>query len=474
MGGRKLVWGALVCCGVLGCAPAAAGAPRASEVCGDACDGLDPGQADGDRVPVTRQVGQRTVALHLDDPRSMGWAAIEGARAGDSVWVDRSFDGSRSWDGPLGETSAPGDGSWRSAMFNVDDPANRGVGALRACAKTADSGEIGCTPWARSTRNAADPGQAAATALMMLYDRGTGLFDGGGWWTSANALTALIDEMPAMGSYEYVIGDVYDRNLGAWDGNFTSEALDDTAWWGLAWIAAYDRTGDRRYLDTARADADHLQSGWNDECGGGVTWKTDPGSGKNAITNELHLQLNAALHNRIPGDTEHLDRARAEWEWFRGTGMINQDGLVNDGLHECRNNGATTWTYNQGVLLGGLVELHRATGDEQLLAEARRLADASTGAADLHDDSGILVEPCEPDCDPDGPPFKGAYVRNLGVLNRELADHPYTGYLRRQADSAMRHRTELDMYGLAWNGPLDRISHERQLSAVDLLTAAEG
>jgi predicted alpha-1,6-mannanase (GH76 family) len=38
--------------------------------------------------------------------------------------------------------------------------------------------------------------------------------------------------------------------------------------------------------------------------------------------------------------------------------MINGDGLINDGLNaQGENNGQATWTYNQGVILGGLVAL---------------------------------------------------------------------------------------------------------------------
>jgi len=49
--------------------------------------------------------------------------------------------------------------------------------------------------------------------------------------------------------------------------------------------------------------------------------------------------------------------------------MINGQDLINDGLDNasCQNNGAQTWTYNQGVVLGALVELNRATGDTTLL-----------------------------------------------------------------------------------------------------------
>ena len=131
----------------------------------------------------------------------------------------------------------------------------------------------------------------------------------------------------------------------------------------------------------------------------------------------------------------YLERAVAVWEWFEASGMINEDLLVNDGLNAatCRNNLDTTWTYNQGVLLGGLVALARATGDDTYLDRARELADASTTSEALHVD-GVLTEPCEMSgCDVNGPSFKGIYVRNLGELNRVLDDHPYSDYLTDQA-----------------------------------------
>ncbi|MDA3646793.1 glycoside hydrolase family 76 protein [Saccharopolyspora indica] len=473
MGRRTFV---IVAAAVLAAFPFATTASVAradAEVCNKECDALDPSKAVGDRTPVSTTLHGRTIALHVDDGNAMGWATIDGAGAGDEIWLDRSFDGGKTWS-KLGLTEAPeGYPGWRSQMYNVDDWNNRGIGALRACGRAADRPEIACTQWARSDWNASSPGKAAATALMMLFDRDTGLFESNGWWTSANALTAVIDNIRATGmrSYEYAIAETYDRNLDGHGGNFTNEFLDDTGWWGLAWVAAYDLTGDNRYLETAKIDADHMNAHWTSECGGGVTWKTDNGY-KNAVTNELFLHLNAALHNRIPGDTEHLARAQREWDWFRDSGMINADNLVNDGLDGCQNNGQPTWTYNQGILLGGLAELHRATGDEGLLEAARELADASTTAESLHKD-GVLTEPCEPNnCDPDGPSFKGAYVRGLGALNDALPDHPYSDYLKRQADSAYANRSPLDMYGVQWNAPADRISTGRQHSALDLFNMA--
>nr|WP_209708065.1 glycoside hydrolase family 76 protein [Crossiella equi] len=455
--------------------PIPAQAAPVAAVCNRYCDARDPALAPAARQPHTATLFGRRFTLHLNDTDAMGWAGLTAASPGDEVWLDRSFDGGRTWTPRLGGTAVPaGRTGWRTLMYNVDDWAARGIGALRACGKAGDRPEIACTPWARSTWNAGDRRSAAATTLMQYYDQGTGQFDTTGWWQNANALTALVHFTQRSGirSYTYAIGLTYDRNRGHALGEFRNEFVDDTGWWALAWLAAYDLTGDRRYLETARVGAAHMHAYWDTTCGGGVWWKTDRRV-KNAITNSLYVQVNAALHNRVPGDTTHLARARAGWAWFEGTGMVNSADLVNDGLDmaTCRNDGKPVWSYNQGVPLAALVELHRATGEAALLTRARRLAAASTADAKLNP-GGILREPCEPNCEPDGPSFKGIYARGLAALNAVLPDRPYTAYLRRQADSAYaRNRDSLDGYGLHWAGPVDHLDAARQQSAVDLMNA---
>ncbi|MEU8659182.1 glycoside hydrolase family 76 protein [Actinoplanes philippinensis] len=467
----------LIAVAALAPVPLAGPARAAAVICNRYCDGRDPALAPSERVPVAATLYGRTFRLHIDDTDAMGWASVSGGTSGDEVWLDRSMDGGRSWpDGSrLGETRIPAGGTgWRTGMVNVDDWATRGVGALRACGRAGDRPEIACTPWARTTWNAGNRRTAASTALMMRFDRATGLFDTTGWWTGANALTALIDSIRVSGmqSYRYAISETYDRNITSRQGQFRNEYLDDTGWWGLAWVAAYDLTGESRYLATARADADHMHAYWDTRCGGGVYWRTDRAA-KNAIANSLFIQLNAELSRRIPGDTVYRQRAQAGWAWFQSTGMINAGNLVNDGvdLGTCRNNGDVTWTYNQGVLINALVRLNQLTGDPGTLATARRIGDALTASTYLNA-NGIMREPNESNtCAGDGVSFKGAAVRGLGVLDAATGG-AYRAYLQRQVDSAYaRNRDTLDQYGSHWAGPYVATNHSCQHSVLDLLNA---
>lgn len=456
--------------------PAATFAQAATAICNKYCDARDPALSTQDRVPVTASIYSRTIQLHIDDNDAMGWASIGTGSPGDEVWLDRSMDGGKTWSAgsKLGDTTIPtGQTGWRTLMYNADDWNNTGVGALRACGKAGDRAEIACTSWARPNWNAWSRGTAAATALMMSYNTGTGLFGDNGWWTGANALTAVMDDarVSGMPSYEYAISSTYNKNINAQEGNFTNDYLDDTGWWGLAWVDAYDLTGDSRYLTTARTDADHMNAYWNGTCGGGVQW-SETNAYKNAITNELYLYLNASLHNRISGDSTYLSRAQSEWSWFQGSRMINSSHMINDGLDSsCANNGQTTWTYNQGVVLNGLTELYKADGDASLLTTARTLANAST--VNLAS-NGVLREPGEGDaCTGDGPSFKGAYVRGLGKLNNQLSDHPYTATLKSWADAAYANdRNSLDQYGPHWAGGTGTSDYGCQQSVLDLLNAA--
>lgn len=284
---------------------------------------------------------------------------------------------------------------WRTLMYNIDNPSdiqNLGIGSMRACGKANDRDDIACTAWARSTVNAERPIDAAATALMQFYDN-RGLWKTTGWWNAANALTSIIDYTKYTGknTYLYAIDTTFEKNKNVEDGNFTNFYIDDTLWWGLSWVLAYDVTGNEKYLNMAKIDADYCYRYKDNVCGGGVWWNAEKGY-KNAIPNELFIKLAASLHNRIPGDTQYLNQAVEVWTWFRASGMFNSNNLINDGLDSnCNNNGQVTWSYNQGVIIGGLVELFKATGEQNYINEARAIADAVLRSSQLNP-NGVLFD----------------------------------------------------------------------------------
>lgn len=187
------------------------------------------------------------------------------------------------------------------------------------------------------------------------------------------------------------------------------------------------------------------------------------------------MKLAASLHNRIAGDTAYLAKAQTAWAWFRDSGLVNGDHLVNDGLtDDCANNGQPVWTYNQGVVLGALAELYRATDDDAYLDAAATIADAVV-ANDTLSPGGVLYEQaCEPDapCDNNQQAFKGIFMRNLGELNAVLDGAPYARYLKANADAVFNNdRNNGSLYGISWNGPYTAASVGTQSSAVSLFVA---
>jgi hypothetical protein len=72
-------------------------AAAATSICNKYCDTRDPALSTGDRTPVTSTLFSRTFTLHFDDADAMGWASIDNGSPGDEVWLDRSFDGGRTW-----------------------------------------------------------------------------------------------------------------------------------------------------------------------------------------------------------------------------------------------------------------------------------------------------------------------------------------------------------------------------------------
>lgn len=342
-------------------------------------------------------------------------------------------------------------------------------------------------------------------ALQELYNVSSGLWDTTGWWNSANCLTTLGDlaaqdriiRPQALSIFENTIIQaprfnsgcqkvvtlnymIHSLSLGVskWPrpdpSGFINEFYDDEGWWALGWIQAYDVTANKIYLKSAIDIFNDMKKGATTNCSGGIWWDKNQ-TYVNAIANELYMSVASHLANRVQKRDRDSYRQIAEdqWRWFSKSGMINSDSLVNDGLtKECVNNNGTVWSYNQGVILGGLTELSRATSDPAYIDRAKQIANAAIDR--LSDSNGVLHDPCEPNCGNDGTQFKGIFMRNLRALQDIAPEKKFSSFIKTNAVSVWnKNRNEDNQFGVTWSGPfLGPANASTQSSGMDALVAA--
>jgi len=350
--------------------------------------------------------------------------------------------------------------------------------------------------------------QTAFTTLQKWYNQSTGLYEPStGWWNSANCLTVLGDlaaidplvkpqiiailanSFTAAQNFNLQQTKVIQSNYlvetisGANDAasallagqavvnpkGFLNAYYDDEGWWAHAWIQAYDITLDPDYLNMAEDIFADMKAGAS-TCGG--IWWDKAHTYTNAIANELYLSAASHLANRALNKQYYLTIAQQQWDWFQQSGMINSQNLINDGLTTaCKNNGGTVWSYNQGVILGGLVELNKASPNSSYITTAQNIA---TAAINSLGSNGVLHDPCEPKCGADGSQFKGIFMRNLQELQLAAPDPSYLNFIASNAEAIWaQDRNAANELSVVWSGPfVSPANASTQSSAMDALVGA--
>jgi len=320
--------------------------------------------------------------------------------------------------------------------------------------------------------------------LQEWYNPETGLWETTGWWNSANALTGIIRYSAVTGdkSFVPVIENTFqktkkftipvsDKQEEKTVENYINEYYDDEGWWALAWIEAYDFTGERKYLEMAKTIFEDMKTGWDEKCGGGIYWKKGLPY-KSAISNELFMLLAARLAMRDENKPYYLEWALKEWNWFSQTGMINDLPLVHDGVHENCTASGRHYTYNQGVILAALVDLQKLTGDEKYITLATRIALAAI--QNMSTSEGVLKGHPKQEDGADGVQFKGIFMRHLAYLFQQTNDKTMKEFILKNAKSIQisASKKETCLIGSQWEGPFDSADAGRQSSAIDALVSA--
>lgn len=253
-------------------------------------------------------------------------------------------------------------------------------------------------------------------------------------------------------------------------GDFINDYYDDEGWWLLAWVEAYNQTGNKQYLDMAKYIFEDMASSWDDTCGGGIYWKK-PNQYKNAIANNL-FALSAARLYGATGDEKYKQWLLDDAKWFLQSGMIAEDGMVYDGTRECKPRGAS-YTYNHGVAMAWLAELYLLTDNQQYIDTAMLIADAAI--KNLVSEDGILKEGREPDdLGNDGVQFKGIFIRHLGFLYEVTGEPRYRDFILKNATSVIEnsYSPEHKSFGSFWTGPFDKADSKGHTSAWEAVIEA--
>jgi len=167
-----------------------------------------------------------------------------------------------------------------------------------------------------------------------------GSFPTASQWTSTFLATLLVDYSEVAHDPQYFphFVDFFNNQSGiVLDLEF--QGNDDKLWVCLTCLrgAIYASINDTKwvqpFLDRAKLFYTLASKGWdNTTCGGGMIWGGGS-SYKNAVTNELWITASVAMYQAF-GESSMLEAAIQGWIWLNQSGMINAQGLVNNGLDE--------------------------------------------------------------------------------------------------------------------------------------------
>eukprot|EP00747_Dinoflagellata_sp_TGD_P086221 gnl/TRDRNA2_/TRDRNA2_163200_c0_seq4.p1 gnl/TRDRNA2_/TRDRNA2_163200_c0~~gnl/TRDRNA2_/TRDRNA2_163200_c0_seq4.p1 ORF type:complete len:636 (-),score=106.85 gnl/TRDRNA2_/TRDRNA2_163200_c0_seq4:44-1885(-) len=351
---------------------------------------------------------------------------------------------------------------WSAALLHINRIHSGPEAAVRAIATSRPAVSR------RNTTATCALSEISLKSLQVLqsswYDDSSGLWETADWWEDANSIEALCNAVDLCPSSEPLVARIAAAISNTFARTTINQTLtgryDDEGWWALAWLRAHDIVGDDLYLQRAEQIFDDLaDNAWDKTCGGGVWWSYYK-QYKNAITNELFWMMALRLYQKT-GSAKYQSWAEKIGKWFVSSGMINDHHTVNDGLvtSTCKNNNQTVWTYNQGVVLGGLVDHAVLFKNTSMIELAGDIAVAA--AQTLTYPSGVLRESCEVDggCDEDQKQFKGILMRYLmytwAALGSLVPNHFLQDFVTINAEAIQAsdlNKADGDL-GLTWIGP---------------------
>ncbi|MGE5429365.1 MAG: glycoside hydrolase family 76 protein [Methylococcaceae bacterium] len=234
------------------------------------------------------------------------------------------------------------------------------------------------------------------------------------YWPQAHALDVITDAYIRTNDplYRSVIDKWYEGVKKKNYNTFLNEYYDDMEWNALAMLRAFQATGDERFKTASKEVWTDIQTGWNSNAGGGISWKKDQPYSKNACSNGPACILAARMFQQF-GDAKDKEWALKIYGWEKETLFNPANGAVYDNIDSRTGVTQTSWifTYNEGTFLGSALELYKITGEKGYLNDAIKAADYTLNNLVNSNDRLLKSEG-----DGDGGLFKGVFIRYFTQL----------------------------------------------------------
>jgi predicted alpha-1,6-mannanase (GH76 family) len=257
-----------------------------------------------------------------------------------------------------------------------------------------------------------------------------------GYWIFAQAFDLVLDNVERTGGYRGWIQTFYDAaDAHGW----SRDLFDDENWMVLALLRAYDATADQKYLTRAVDIFQDIRTQAPDTtcCGampGGLWWDRAHTSKATAINGGA--VISAVRLSERTGDPSYFELAKSTYAFW--TARMRNPDTHQIGDHFMTNGNIVWWafTYNEGLMIGGALELYRVTQDTSYLDDAHRYAGFMLAHETTSTDGGPVLHDGVNSCDGDCPMFKGIGYRYLLRLQQVSPRPEYAQALKASADAA--------------------------------------
>lgn len=266
-----------------------------------------------------------------------------------------------------------------------------------------------------------------------------GCYEKADFWDFAEIFEIIDDAYENFGGEGYIrmFGEMYDFALSEYGQTWEKNPYnDDIMWLCIALTRAYNFTGEKKYLDTAKKNFDLTwERAYSEDLGGGLFWRIENRS-KNVCVN-CPGSIAASLIAGATGDESYYEKAGLALEWTAKYMFEPDCGKVYDCVDIDGKVHKWSSTYNQGTFIGANMLLYKRTGDKKYL---ERACASASYVKDVMYGGGVMNNE---ESGNDLPGFKGILARWLYRFAKD-ADRPeYIEWLRKNADSAYENRNSL-------------------------------